>query len=432
MITGDGPDVSKLIHHDGAHACKHGCRIFITRGCHPDDKKDPRGMYFVQRNQLIRIKDGITLKNVVGDNNTYNITQPTVFSMIPSFKGVEFFGLDEMYLLSNCGKFVYELVSPKFNKRFCNEQLPNKFLFNLPIEKRLVIAESLVRSRSTIPLSFSGSFEKLNDNTKYLYKSIDCIDFLCEVVPTIVAPLFSNPHTKMALTSLSMACKMANQFEITASELTSIKRNLEVWLNFLDTQIDTKCLSKTVYRINQHHLSHIPFIIQKMGLLRYYSLRPMERTIGRVKRSVRSRCSAGINSGNVLECTAIFQFLEDTGMLSLDLVYNRRKDPLSGKNGVPHLCDPMAKKATRLHDLNGTVQGVPTRIFGRSLWSYYYHSKRLQLNEVVIERGDSIHPFAKFWNESQLYTSLMYKQMKKDFRRGGQHVMFEFTHINNK
>ncbi|CAO3669755.1 unnamed protein product [Rhizopus stolonifer] len=224
MITGDDPGVSKLNHHDGAQACKHGCRICITCGYHPDDKKDPRGMYFVQRNQIIRTKDGITLKNVVGDNNTYNITQPTVFSMIPSFKGVEFFGLDEMHLLSNCGKFVYELVSPKFNKRFCNEQLPNKYPFHLPIEKRLVIAESLARSRSTIPLSFSGSFEKLNDNTKHLYRSIDWIDFLCEVVPTIVAPLFSNPHTRMALTSLSMTCKMANQFEITASELASIKR----------------------------------------------------------------------------------------------------------------------------------------------------------------------------------------------------------------
>ncbi|CAO3669739.1 unnamed protein product [Rhizopus stolonifer] len=142
-----------------------------------------------------------------------------------------------------------------------------------------------------------------------------------------------------------------------------------------------------------------------MRPFRYYFLRPMERTIGRVKRSVRTRCSAGINSGNILECTAIFQFLENTGMLSLDLVYNKRKNSVSGKNDVPQLCNPMAKKATRLHGLSGTVQGVPTRIFGRSLWSYYYHSKRLQLNEVVIERGDSIQPFAKFWNGSQLYTS---------------------------
>ncbi|KAG1439560.1 hypothetical protein G6F56_012258 [Rhizopus delemar] len=113
-----------------------------------------------------------------------------------------------------------------------------------------------------------------------------------------------------------------------------------------------------------------------MGPLRAYSCRPIERMIGKMKRLTNARMVTGTNSGNILERLALFQYLEDTGIVSLEFSQQRPayKDNSfayhpSGQKEAPQLWD-VSKNALDIHQKTNKVQGIPMAVFVEALKSY--------------------------------------------------------------
>ena len=64
-VSGDGVQCNELMNFAG-HCSRHGCRFCLTRGEHRVDvgsTNAKHGMYFQQRNQEIRSRDSLVLKD---------------------------------------------------------------------------------------------------------------------------------------------------------------------------------------------------------------------------------------------------------------------------------------------------------------------------------------------------------------------------------
>ncbi|KAG1436638.1 hypothetical protein G6F56_013473 [Rhizopus delemar] len=158
MITGDIPAVAKMVHHPG-HNSFYGCRFFYTLG---EREENDRGMHFTKRNCPLRSKESL----LPGSNKPKpskgaapepdNIKKDNAFKNSCTFLVVDFFGLDEMHLLSNVAKLVYSLLAPKDKKSHRPENCPDKkypsFLDNASFN---LIQQAMNKSRANIPLAFN-------------------------------------------------------------------------------------------------------------------------------------------------------------------------------------------------------------------------------------------------------------------------------------
>lgn len=61
-----------------------------------------------------------------------------------------------------------------------------------------------------------------------------------------------------------------------------LNRCFENWFKFLDKMIAENRISNCVLRVNMHQLSHVPEMIRQCSILRGYSVRSMEREIGKL------------------------------------------------------------------------------------------------------------------------------------------------------
>lgn len=55
------------------------------------------------------------------------------------------------------------------------------------------------------------------------------------------------------------------------------------------------------FTINEHYLTHISYIMNHLGPLRYISARTLERTIGQAKSKIKSRSMPGKNASNFVK-----------------------------------------------------------------------------------------------------------------------------------
>jgi hypothetical protein len=62
-----------------------------------------------------------------------------------------------------------------------------------------------------------------------------------------------------------------------------------------------KYIGTSGFTINQHYLIHIPEIIRSLGPLRNFSARPLERTIGQLKKRINSQSMPSENIFNVIQ-----------------------------------------------------------------------------------------------------------------------------------
>lgn len=139
-------------------------------------------------------------------------------------------------------------------------------------------------------------------------RGVDWIMFLQEIVPTLLIEMFAKQqhkekkhrkNTKLvikraeALRSLSEACKIALKYTIQYTDLAIIEKKINVWHQFIK-----RYLPGFVFTINQHSLSHVKYIIEQQGPLRFISARPLERIIGYTKATIRSKSKIGQNAVN--------------------------------------------------------------------------------------------------------------------------------------
>ncbi|OAD74867.1 hypothetical protein PHYBLDRAFT_167208 [Phycomyces blakesleeanus NRRL 1555(-)] len=131
-------------------------------------------------------------------------------------------------------------------------------------------------------------------------KAVDWIDFLLFVVPTIVIDHFVFDRTKAAVMKLVTACRIAQQWRITAANIQETEEAIGCWHAFLHCEIKEKRLKPTVFVMIQHILVHLGYMMWEMSPLRAYSCRPIERTIGVYSTAIKLRKKSGKNMENLL------------------------------------------------------------------------------------------------------------------------------------
>ncbi|OAD73079.1 hypothetical protein PHYBLDRAFT_169335 [Phycomyces blakesleeanus NRRL 1555(-)] len=222
-----------------------------------------------------------------------------------------FFGLDEMHLLGHgTGQQLYVALGGKFcptindsgrnahgihlQDRLKHHRYP--FALDVSLED---INIAICASRANIPANFTGMWRSLKElNGKR--KTVDWIDFLLFVVPTIVINHFVFDRTKAAVMKIVTACRIAQQWRITAANIQEAEEAIGHWHASLHCEIKEKRLKPTVFVINQHMLVHFDYMMWEMGPLQAYSCRPIKRTIGVYSVAIKSRKKPGKNMENLL------------------------------------------------------------------------------------------------------------------------------------
>lgn len=202
-------------------------------------------------------------------------------------------------------------------------------------------------------------------------------------------------------------------------------RCLGEWHSFLRDEIAEERLSLAVFTPNNHYLAHIGHISRKNGCLRAYSARAMERNIGRYSKLIKSRVLTGKNAGNIVERLATRSVVNISINIPsvLDIVEPKKTSlddfeelPLTSKYNLGHqLWSPFSKA-----DLSTctSVESIPSTTILKELRKFYSRSASGTLRNTAIEIS------ARALIISHVYGSLMYRRLRREYRRGNQFVLF--------
>lgn len=168
-------------------------------------------------------------------------------------------------------------------------------------------------------------------------------------------------------------------------------------------------------------------MIINQGPLRAYSTRSMERSIGIFSKLIKSKREGGKNASNIIERLAIHNHvncvlnIEETIHLIrprqyTDSSYMNLPDDIDG----PQLWEPFFP-IIELND-EQLVEGVPGQKFIKAIKRYYSRSN--YSNQLVDLTTNSITLASRLWLSSTVYSSCMYRRLKKETSRGNQYVMF--------
>jgi hypothetical protein len=112
------------------------------------------------------------------------------------------------------------------------------------------------------------------------------------VVPCSIVPLIRSARDKSVLIDLVHACQLCLATSISINNLAFINQALKQWLEYLTEEAKSKRVSDSVLTPNSHYLSHIRFIIERIGPLVVFSARSMERAIRKFKSRLQSSKSS--------------------------------------------------------------------------------------------------------------------------------------------
>ncbi|KAG2219254.1 hypothetical protein INT45_009862 [Circinella minor] len=163
------------------------------------------------------------------------------------------------------------------------------------------IASPITASSVTLPLAtFEGSFIDVYEKSG-LMRSVDWIEFLQAVVPTLVFEQLVHEYTSSAeqvntIMSPIIESTLALQWNIDQEDLANINTHLHTWHLHMKNNVSTN-----MYNVNFHYLRHIHDTCLKRGPLRSYSTRSAERAIGFFKRHIKQRVLPGSNAANIIK-----------------------------------------------------------------------------------------------------------------------------------
>lgn len=198
------------------------------------------------------------------------------------------------------------------------------------------------------------------------------------------------------------------------------------WHTYLHQQVDGKKISRSVFRPVQHYLAHIKFIIKRQGPLRAYSTRSMERSIGVFSKLIKSKREGGKNASNIIERLAIYNHVNCVLNIEklVSLITPRQytdasyMDHPNDVNGL-QLWEPFLP----IFELNDEllVEGVPGKRIKKAIKRFYTRSKSQPISTTT---ANSIVLASRLWASSTVYSSCMYRRLKKETSRGNQYIMF--------
>ncbi|KAI7853010.1 hypothetical protein BDC45DRAFT_173619 [Circinella umbellata] len=241
-----------------------------------------------------------TKKKLKKGEKRFGIRSKSEFAKLRSFKGCEFFGLDIMHLLSGVAKQLWKIICGAFGKK------DNPLFLKTSI--RTQIGKAIADSKRTIPSSLDACTKNLFK--KKGLKSIEWINMMLYVTPTIIIEHIKDPGAREAVIGLTQVYTIVFQKVITSGDLRKLDIYVWKWLQFLVQHANIGNINEKIFTINQHYLRHLKEITLAMGPPRMYSAFSNERALGEIKRKVRSPSAPGINAGNVMLDLAAKRFTD--------------------------------------------------------------------------------------------------------------------------
>lgn len=198
----------------------------------------------------------------------------------------------------------------------------------------------------------------------------------------------------------------------------------------MNSEIDLGKINERVFTVNNHYLSHLPYLIKAMGPLKCYSCRPMERTIKKFTNLIKSTSKIGANASNVLKRQANYNKM---AVRHLELIqFPEIADlPSSYKvhfSGV-QLWAPFESQSLLGSEFDLICYGIRRKKVVGALKSFY---ARLTENRNVTLSCFSIEIASRAWYDDLVYSSKMDRQLKRLVTRANNIILFEVTKNTGK
>lgn len=206
---------------------------------------------------------------------------------------------------------------------------------------------------------------------------------------------------------------------------------------FLDRAIAAKKLSKTVYRINMHLLSHVGEYIRFLGPMPSTSARSMERSIGVLKRTMQASNNVATNNNNILETGALLDFLDFAGVVDFEAAKKKKQPPVFKNHpldeNLSQLWSPFFSDATYTLNNFESAASIKRVVSVEMLVDPLFHLN----TRVTGDRhgGFLPHQFdypitfsARLWHEDNVYKSDLHRACFNTAKKG-YYAMFE---VNQK
>ena len=189
--------------------------------------------------------------------------------------------------------------------------------------------------------------------------------------------------------------------------------------------MNQKKLSRAVFRPNQHYLTHIPLLIKKLGPLRAYSTRSMERSIGVFSKRINTKVKGGQHASNLVERIAVLNFVDMTIDIQeqLQMIQTRPYSSESYLNNPDDTFVGQLWEPFRVLDLQDEteVEGVDAVLVLVALKRYY---TRVNGHNITDIENTLCTISARFLGQSTVYSSCMYRRIKNESSRGNHYIMF--------
>ena len=142
----------------------------------------------------------------------------TVFTSLPTFTGVTFFGLEELHLFGQgIAKHVYKLLTVPYRpSNSCSNVIGDdikKYTFYISKNKLIEIDTLVNASRETIPSTFDS---KWKDSVAVYHgnRAVDWMGIFLHMIPTLFVPVLVNKAAKCPLLCLVRACSIILKWEV--------------------------------------------------------------------------------------------------------------------------------------------------------------------------------------------------------------------------
>lgn len=204
---------------------------------------------------------------------------------------------------------------------------------------------------------------------------------------------------------------------------------LKLWNTFLTEEINEERIKHGVFKPTQHYLNHIPFMIRKQGVLKSYSAFSMERSIGVIKRVLKSRSSVAANAGNILERSTLYNYIISSNInvkekINLLAPRNYSTDTfialdLENQNSAQLWGSPL--EAASFSNLPFSITSAKLVV---ALQRFY---KRIDFTFSLLNL-ESLIVAGRCWFEDSIYVSRLYREHIGERRRGNNYIMFKIPH----
>lgn len=234
-----------------------------------------------------------------------------------------FFGLDELHLVGHgiC-KQLHKLLSGDYDVDNSTEKL------SLSAATWGQISMDLTNSSNTIIHQDFDCALRL-PSARRSHRSVDWLGLIMYVYPCLVIPRLPEESASVVMGMVKFI-QQTQQFNITSSDLDDMDENLALFNQFITNAVNDKKIGKSFLTPNFHYLNHVTTVIKHLGALRYYSTRPIERTIGSMKQNVRAMRNSGKNAMNVLLQRAAIAHVDRLHCLKSKLLGNDNDDDDNG------------------------------------------------------------------------------------------------------